>query len=300
MRRTKRTRNRVQPLNNARPGTPIYPQDLSSSSQKMTAVVLRERRQRRTGRRGRFLQRLILMSLVLAGIVAYWPEMESDENTGNQLDIVLEEINRDIDRKWPPLVMEGGDPYVRALMRTISASESNSSKPYHVLYGGRHISDLSHHPDRCLTIVVGPNKGRCTTAAGRYQLLTDTWDMIAYRYHPEPNQSWFGPSYNFDAQYQDIVVYRWLTDVEFWEMDIAQTLRAGQLSEVLRSLSDTWTSLGYGIEDNLMTPYLPKIYEEILRRELDAVDTPPESNPYSSSSKLDEIGVNVSQQTGIN
>ena len=35
-----------------------------------------------------------------------------------------------------PLVMEGGDPYIRALMRTISAAESNTSDPYHVLYGG--------------------------------------------------------------------------------------------------------------------------------------------------------------------
>jgi muramidase (phage lysozyme) len=267
----------------------MNPQNFSSASQKMTALALRERRQRRTVGRGRVFQRLILMSLVLAGIFVYWPEMESDDFTGDQLDIVLEEINRDIDRRWPPLVMKEGDPYVRALMRTISASESNSSKPYHVLYGGRHISDLSHHPDRCVTIVVGPNKGRCTTAAGRYQLLTETWERIAYRYHPEePHQSLFRQSYSFDAQYQDIVVYHWLMDVEFWEMDIAQDLREGQLNEVLRSLSDTWTSLGYGIEDNVMTPYLPKIYEEILQRELDAVNAPPGSNPYSSSSsKLD-------------
>ncbi|MEA5541967.1 glycoside hydrolase family protein [Limnoraphis robusta Tam1] len=286
MRRTKRTRSRVQPLN-LQPGTPIQFQDITSASGSMAAFAMRERRQRRTGSRGRFLQRLILMSLVLAGIVVYWPEAQIDQYAGDQLDMVLEEINRDIDRRWPPLVMEGGDPYVRALMRTISASESNSSKPYHVLYGGRHVSDLAHHPDRCVTIVVGPNKGRCTTAAGRYQLLTDTWERIAYRYHPEPNQFWFRQPYSFEAKYQDMVVYRWLTDVEFWEMDVAQTLRAGQLSEVLRSLSDTWTSLGYGIEDNVMTPYLPKIYEEILQRELDAVNAPPGSNPYSSPSTLD-------------
>ncbi|MEL7037333.1 MAG: glycoside hydrolase family protein [Cyanobacteria bacterium J06592_8] len=249
----------------------------------MATLTSKERRQRRTRSRGRLLKRLILIALVLAGIVYYWPEAQLEESTEDQLDIVLEEINRDIDRRWPPLIMEGGDPYVRALMRTISASESNSAEPYNLLYGGRSIEDLSRHPDRCVTIVVGPNKGRCTTAAGRYQLLTTTWERIAYRYHPEPNKFWLRQDYNFAPQYQDIVVYRWLMDSEFWEMDIAEYLRSGQLSEVLRSLSYTWTSLGYGIEDNLMTPLLPKIYEEILQRELDAANVKPGSNPYSSS-----------------
>ncbi|MGB5713726.1 MAG: glycoside hydrolase, partial [Waterburya sp.] len=34
-----------------------------------------------------------------------------------------------------PLVMGGGDPYVRALMRTITASEANVTHPYNVVYG---------------------------------------------------------------------------------------------------------------------------------------------------------------------
>ena len=34
-----------------------------------------------------------------------------------------------------PLVMQGGDPYLRALMRTISVAESNVLRPYHVVYG---------------------------------------------------------------------------------------------------------------------------------------------------------------------
>ncbi len=282
MGRTRRTNSRVQPLH-LPSKTSVHSQDFSVASHPETSLTFRERRQRRRKSRDRFFQRVILMGLVVAGIVTYWPEAQVEEYLGDQLDLVLEEINQDIDRRWPPLIMEGGDPYVRALMRTISASESNSSRPYHILYGGRHVSDLSHHPDRCVTIVVGPNKGRCTTAAGRYQLLTDTWERIAYRYHPEPNQFWFRQPYSFEAEYQDVVVYRWLIDVELWQMDIAQMLRAGQLSEVLRSLSDTWTSLGYGIEDNVMTPLLPKIYEEILRRELDAVNAPPESNPYLES-----------------
>jgi muramidase (phage lysozyme) len=77
-------------------------------------------------------------------------------------------------RKQPPLVMQGGDPYIRALMRTISASEANSNRPYSILYGGEQVHDLSRHPEKCVTIVTGPNTGNCSTAAGRYQIIAST------------------------------------------------------------------------------------------------------------------------------
>ncbi|MGL5075236.1 MAG: glycoside hydrolase, partial [Waterburya sp.] len=67
-----------------------------------------------------------------------------------------------------PLVMEGGDPYIRALMRTITASEANVKRPYNVIYGGEYIEDLSQHPQVCVPIATGPNVGQCSTAAGRY------------------------------------------------------------------------------------------------------------------------------------
>jgi len=168
-----------------------------------------------------------------------------------------------------PLVMEGGDPYIRALMRTISAAESNTSDPYHVLYGGQAVEQLSQHPDVCIEIVTGPNTGNCTTAAGRYQFLTVTWEEKAEKYHPEP-PSWFEVwgEYSFDPESQDLVVYNWLKDTSAWNLDISTALRQGQLDTVLRRLSGTWTSLEYGIEPNSMTAKLPRIYEKILEEEL--------------------------------
>ncbi|GAB4239969.1 MAG: glycoside hydrolase family protein [Elainellaceae cyanobacterium] len=166
-----------------------------------------------------------------------------------------------------PLVMKGGDPYIRALMRTISASEANSPRPYSLLYGGEHIQDLSRHPDLCITIVSGPNLGDCTTAAGRYQMLTTTWIDQSVLYHPQPPLL-FWQGYSFEPEYQDEVVYRWLNDPEAWGTDLAQLLRDGHLDEVLHILSPTWTSLGYGIETNSMTGFLPEIYEEVLQEEL--------------------------------
>lgn len=171
-------------------------------------------------------------------------------------------------QKQPPLVMTGGDPYIRALMRTISASEASSYRPYSILYGGQHVTNLSRHPEICVTIITGPNKGNCSTAAGRYQVINTTWSRIASRYHPNPSRFMFWVSYSFEPEYQDLVVYRWLSDSQVWGTDIAQQLRRGKLQDVLRRLSPTWTSLGYGIETNSVSPYLPRIYQKMLQEEL--------------------------------
>ncbi|MDJ0716981.1 MAG: glycoside hydrolase family protein [Prochloraceae cyanobacterium] len=168
-----------------------------------------------------------------------------------------------------PLAMKGGDPYIRALMRTISASEANVPRPYHVIYGGKYVSDLSNHPDLCVRIVTGPNKNNCTTAAGRYQFINTTWYERAKRYHPKPSKFlWLKTKYSFEPKYQDRVVYAWLKDSQVWGADISQLLRQGKIKQVLRKLSGTWTSLGYGIETNSMSRYLPEIYQNMLQEEL--------------------------------
>ncbi|NEP40819.1 MAG: glycoside hydrolase family protein, partial [Okeania sp. SIO2H7] len=155
-----------------------------------------------------------------------------------------------------------------ALMRTISASESNVSRPYNVIYGGKTFSDFSRHPDLCVTIIWGPNRGKCSTAAGRYQFISSTWEEMAKRYHPKPPGLFFWQSYSFEPQDQDAVVHAWLSDRYYWKNDIPNLLRQGELDRVLRLLSGTWTSLGYGIETNSMTRHLPQIYREVLQEEI--------------------------------
>jgi len=166
----------------------------------------------------------------------------------------------------PPLAMQGGDPYIRALMRTISASESNAENPYVLLYGGHHTHDLSRHPNTCISIKTSINQGHCSTAAGRYQFLTKTWREKAVLYHPQRQLG--RKTYNFDSESQDLVTYRWLTDKRHWGMDFSAQLQQGQVEKVLKKLSGTWTSLGYGIEDNAMTASLPTIYQKLLAEEL--------------------------------
>lgn len=168
-----------------------------------------------------------------------------------------------------PLVMQGGDPYLRALMRTISVAESNVLRPYHVVYGSSFVWSLDNHPNRCEPISRGPNRGNCSTAAGRYQLLNSTWQFLSLRYHPEraPDTK-SDASFSFEPIYQDEVVYEWLADTKVWRIDLARMLRQGKTQTVLRRLSGTWTSLGYGIENNSMSADLPGIYKRLLEDEL--------------------------------
>lgn len=201
-------------------------------------------------------------------------------------------ISPTFSQKQPPLVMQGGDPYIRALMRTISASEANSNQPYSLLYSGQKFSDFSHHPAICITIIVGPNQGNCSTAAGRYQIINTTWYQIAPRYHPHPSKLMLWTNYSFEPVYQDIVVYRWLSDPQVWGIDISLLLHQGKLDTVLKLLSPTWTSLGYGIETNANTKFLSQIYQKVLKEELTLQHKPvkqPDKSPINPQNKAGKI-----------
>jgi muramidase (phage lysozyme) len=170
----------------------------------------------------------------------------------------------------PPLMMTGGDPYIRALMRMISASEAGDRQPYSVIYGGSHAKSLDRHPEKCVRITSGPNLNNCSTAAGRYQMINTTWATMSKKYHPQADCTlfFFQCAYSFEPEYQDAVVHAWLSDEKFWRMNISQSLKDGNLEKVRKRLSSTWTSLGYGIETNTVTPKLAGIYQQILQEEL--------------------------------
>jgi muramidase (phage lysozyme) len=206
---------------------------------------------------GKFLTHatiLLWLMFVLNGLRGQSPSFQAKEFNGGDA----------------PLVMQGGDPYIRALMRTISMSESNYPNPYALVHGGEYVKDFAEHPDHCTAITVGPNTGRCSTAAGRYQFLTTTWVEKSRTYHPFPGRFVVWERYSFEPKYQDAVMYAWLTDPEAWDVDLRSTLRQGNIDGVLSQLSGTWTSLGYGLETNSMSAKLPELYQKFLQEELTA------------------------------
>ncbi len=233
--------------------------------------IIRKRRPRVSKVRLMFLKGLTFLSIVIISFISFFLVFKGNSNLNEtQLTRLISPYEYDYNdgQKWPRLAMKGGDPYIRALMRTISSSESNYPQPYHVVYTGKKLSNLSKHPDWCIKIVSGPNQDKCSTAAGRYQMLTNTWYLMAKRYHPQRDWFMFWESYSFEPKYQDAVVHGWLSDRKYWKADIPGLLRQGKLNKVLRLLSGTWTSLGYGIETNSMSKHLPTVYKEVLEDEL--------------------------------
>jgi len=168
-----------------------------------------------------------------------------------------------------PLTMTGGDPYLRALIGTISGSESNVMRPYYVHHGGASVGTPERHPNRCQATGQGPNRGNCSTAAGRYQLLFGTWIVLAARYHPDRTDDVLDAvGLSFSALDQDRVVHAWLADPRSRRLDIVAQLRQGRVQPVLKRLLGTWTSLGHGIESSKMSRELRGLYQRLIKDEL--------------------------------
>ena len=129
-------------------------------------------------------------------------------------------------------------PEGRALLDTIATDEANG---YDVIYGGGKFTDFSRHPNIPVRITSGQNKGKFSTAAGRYQFLFRTWTE---------EQTKLGLP-NFSPESQDKAAwdlaqtrYRQNTD----RRDLLTDLQNGILDKVGPALHGTWTSLPGGIE----------------------------------------------------
>lgn len=145
----------------------------------------------------------------------------------------------------------------RALLDTIAGPESAGR--YNVIYGGSKFSDFSDHPRRYMTIQSGPNAGKKSSAAGRYQFLASTWDSMAKKlgltdFSPE-SQDLAALEYARESYY--LATGESLDDA-LMRGDEASLARVGQV------LSKKWTSLPGGIEQQIGTSKFVRSYRSNL------------------------------------
>lgn len=135
----------------------------------------------------------------------------------------------------------GLPPEATRFLGTIAGPESGGA--YNVTYGGGRFSSYAAHPNRANLITRGPNAGRYSTAAGRYQLLYGTWMQAANALGLK----------DFSPANQDRAAW-WIAQRDYRAhtgRDLLADLRSGDpraAARIASALSGTWTSLPGGAE----------------------------------------------------
>ena len=175
-------------------------------------------------------------------------------------------------------------PEGRALLDTIASTEANS---YDVIYGGQKFSDYSDHPRVNVPIRSGPNIGKTSSAAGRYQFIKGTWDQQRRKLGlPD-----FSPASQDIAAY-DLAktVYRQTTG-----RDLDADLKSKDprvLSGIGRALAGTWTSLPGGIEQGQGSGRFVSSFNKFLERQqraAEAAATGASAAPGFDTSRFDMV-----------
>lgn len=125
---------------------------------------------------------------------------------------------------------------------TIKASDDG----YNVIVGGGLFSDYSDHPRKLVSL---PRYGIKSTAAGRYQFLSRTWDAIVRNY---------GFRGRFIPEAQDLAAIKLLMECGAYKL-----IQRGKIAEAAAKAAPIWASLpgaGYGQREHQLVKLL-EIYE---------------------------------------
>lgn len=135
-------------------------------------------------------------------------------------------------------------PTQRAVLNSVAAGESPD---YNTVYGGGRFEEMRDHPRQNIPIRSGPNAGRTSSAAGKYQFLQGTWD--------EAKNALQLPDFSPDSQ--DAAAawlaerdYKKRTGRDLWGDIEANKDNPANLNMIGKALAPTWTSLPGGIEQN--------------------------------------------------
>ena len=147
-------------------------------------------------------------------------------------------------------------PEGRALLATIGGPEAGGQ--YNVRYGGATFNGFDDHPRVRQMITTGPNAGKYSDAAGRYQFLSSTWDQ---------ERAKLGLT-NFSPASQDKAAWD-LAQTSYQKLsgrDLLSDLReGGHMSQIASALRTQWTSLPGGIEEGISSGGFSAAYNAALQ-----------------------------------
>lgn len=117
---------------------------------------------------------------------------------------------------------------VAAFLALIRQFESGND--YTILYGGRHFSDFSEHPNVGIPINLPGYEGKHSTAAGAYQFIHSTWQRLASKLGLP----------DFTPASQDAAAVELLA-----EIGALSYVEQGDFDQAMRIASSQWASLPY-------------------------------------------------------
>lgn len=121
------------------------------------------------------------------------------------------------------------DPSIHAFLDTLSYAEGtfNNSESYRMHYTGKLFNNFEDHP-RQIICANADGKTLCSTAAGRYQLLSKTWDKVAPKISAQ----------DFSPRNQDRAAIQLLID-----NNALDSIKMGKFAEAVEKVNKIWASL---------------------------------------------------------
>jgi muramidase (phage lysozyme) len=139
-------------------------------------------------------------------------------------ELVTPQSGSPVDQLFPYLE----NPNVRGFLGMIGSAEGTDKYGYNTLFGGGKIESLADHPRQLFDFTETTGRPNKTTAAGRYQFLSNTWDEQAKKLGlPD-----FGP------QSQDLAAVNLLR-----ERGILPDVLAGNWESAVKKSGPIWASL---------------------------------------------------------
>jgi muramidase (phage lysozyme) len=139
-------------------------------------------------------------------------------------DLLNPQSGSPIDQLYPYLE----NPNVRSFLGMIGSAEGTDKHGYNTLFGGGKVDSLTDHPRQLFDFTETTGRPNKTTAAGRYQFLSNTWDEQAKKLGLQD----FGP------QSQDLAAINLLR-----ERGILPDVLQGNWDSAVKKSGSIWASL---------------------------------------------------------